>query len=74
MANEIVDGRLVTPPTRVPKQLSFALAADKPPLFLLSRAEIGRFTVRTATSQNRVDEVVAAAEEIVVGIAATDLL
>jgi len=71
MANKIVDGRLVTTPARARKQRSFALAADKPPLFRLSRAEIGRFTVRTATSQSRVDEVVApAAEEIATGIAA----
>jgi len=76
MANKIVDGRLVTTPARARKQRSFALAADKPPLFRLSRAEIGRFTVKTATSQSRVDEVVApAAEEIATGIAAaTDLL
>lgn len=53
------------------KQRSFALAADKPPLFRLNRAGIGRFTVRTATSQSRVDEVVVpAAEEIATGIAA----
>jgi len=76
MASKIVDALPVTTPARAPKQQSFALAADKPPLFRLSRAEIGRFTVRTATSQSRVDEVVApAAEEIATGItAATDLL
>jgi hypothetical protein len=76
MVNKIVDARQVTLPARVPKQRSFALAVDKPPLFLLSREEIGRFTVRTATSRSRADEVVpAAAEEIVAGIiAAIDLL
>jgi hypothetical protein len=76
MASKIVDALPVTTPARAPKQQSFALAADKPPLFRLSRAEIGRFTVRAATGQSRVDEVVApAAEEIATGIAAaTDLL
>jgi len=76
MANKIVDARPDTTLARAPKQRSFALAADKPPLFRLSRAEIGRFTVRTATSQSRVDEVLAsAAEEIAIGItAATDLI
>jgi hypothetical protein len=74
MANKILGARPVTVPTQVPKQWSFALAADKPPLFLLSRVEIGLFTVRVATNRNRVDGVVAAAEEIVAGIiAATDL-
>ena len=76
MRNKIVDARPVTTPARAPKQRSFALAADKPPLFRLSRAGIDRFTVRTATSQSRADEVVAPeAEEIATGIAAaTDLL
>jgi hypothetical protein len=76
MANKTVDARQVTPPTRVPEQRSFAPAADKPPLFPLSRVEIGRFTVRTATSRSKADEAVAAAaEEILAGIvAATDLL
>ena len=79
MASKIVDALPVTTPARAPKQQSFALAADKPPLFRLSRAGIGRFTVRTATSQSRVgvavDVAVAPAEEIATGIAAaTDLL
>jgi hypothetical protein len=75
MANKILGARPVTVPTRVPKQRSFAQAADKPPPFLLSRVEIGLFIVRAATSRSRVDGVVAAAEEIVAGIiAATDLL
>jgi hypothetical protein len=71
MANKIVGARPVTTEARVLKQRSFALAADKPQLFRLNRAGIGRFTVRTATSQSRVDEVVVpAAEEIATGIAA----
>jgi hypothetical protein len=75
MANKVLDRRPITVPTQVPKRRSFALAADKPPLFLLSRAEIDLFIVRAATSPRRVDGVVAAAEEIVAGIiAATDLL
>ena len=77
MANKIVvDAQPVTTPARARKRRSFALAADKPPLCRLSRAEIGRFTVRTATNQSRVDGVVApAVEGIATGIAAaTDLL
>jgi len=74
MANKVVDARPVTVPAQVPKRRSFALAADKPPRFLLSRAEIGRFTARIATSRSRVAGVVAVAEEIVAGIVATDLL
>ena len=75
MANKILGAQPVTVPTRVPKQRSFALVADKLPPFLLSRVEIGLFIVRAATSRSRVDGVVAAAEEIVAGIiAATDLL
>jgi len=71
MANKIVGARPVPTEARAPKQQSFALAADKPPLFRLNLAGIGRFTVRTATNQSRVDEVVvAAAEEIATGIAA----
>ena len=78
MVSRIVDARQATALVGVSKQRSFVPAADKPPLFLLSRAEIGRFTVRTATSRSRAaGEVVAvaAAEEIVARIAAaTDLL
>ena len=72
MVNKVVDGRAVTVPAQVPKQRSSAPAVGKPLLFLLSRAEIGRFTARTATSQSWVDVVVAAVAETVA--AATDLL
>jgi hypothetical protein len=77
MVNKVVDGRAVTVPAQVQKQRSSALAADKPPQFLLSHAEIAPFTAKTVTGRSReADEVEAAAavEEIAAGIAATDLL
>jgi hypothetical protein len=76
MANRMVDVRPATTPARALEQRSFALVADKLPLFRLSRAGIGRSTAKTATSQSRADEVVApAAEEIATGITVgTDLL
>ena len=75
MASREADARPGTVPVQVRKRRSFALAADKLPLFPLSRVEIALSTARTATDRNRVvDEVVAAAGETVAGIAATDRL